>query len=375
MIRSLESWWAAARWPTTTRQLGLDTRLRLFHCHDIRGGVSLAVRLGSGHTCDDVARQAERICSIFRCARVEVQRDDLRGDHARVILRWTASPPSEHLLKYRRPCKDIVPPRAVKAVPLGLDLDGAVVSLPLFSAIAGGSSLLIGGVPGSGKTTALRVVLAGLSQTEASIVVIDPTGGAEAGWWRSRLSDAVLDAEPEPTAELLRRILVIIERRGRILACGAHPSSLTPLVVVCDELAELAGAGTSKQQDEVRNLLRRVVALGRKANVACVFATQRTTASSIDVTTRSLVAWRLALAHPGDRHGSEALLGSGRYEAADISHGLRGLGYLTDGGPPRLVQVFSFDVGDVAQWLQPGLAQTLGELEAWDEVLLREHQM
>lgn len=332
----------------------------------------MSLRLQGGTTYDDVAGAAERIRSLYRCARVEVIADAEQGNRAEVALRWLTWPDARHYSTAGSTTHSLVPPRATAPLPIGLDLNGETVSLALFDPTVGGTSLLIGGVPGSGKTTALRVVLAGLAQTPAHLVLIDPTGGAEAGLWRPRLSALVVDADAGATAEVLQQVLAIVERRGKMLSEGARPGDLSPVVLVCDELAELGAAGTSKQQDEVRTLLRRVTALGRKTNIACVFATQRTTATSIDVTTRSLVAWRLALAHPGDRYGSEALLGPGRYGASELPKERRGLGYLTDGGEPRLIQVLHLEPTDIPLYLNPGLGRPLQEVALWDEVLARE---
>lgn len=53
---------------------------------------------------------------------------------------------------------------------LGLDADGNEVRLSLY-----GASLLVAGSPGSGKSTALRALLAGLAaQRDTAIVGIDP---------------------------------------------------------------------------------------------------------------------------------------------------------------------------------------------------------
>ena len=113
------------------------------------------------------------------------------------------------------------------------------------------------------------------------------------------------------------------------------------------------------------------MSLGRKANVACVFATQRTTAASIDVTTRSLVAQKLALPHPGDTYGSESLLGPGRYEAAKLTVRDRGLGYFSDGGAPKLIRVYGMSENEVGLYSQRLAGPSLDSLEAWDSMLAR----
>ncbi|SDZ21922.1 hypothetical protein SAMN05444365_107134 [Micromonospora pattaloongensis] len=174
------------------------------------------------------------------------------------------------------------------------------------------------------------------------------------------------------TIDLLRQVLDLILARGPLVAAGAPLSLLLPVLLVCDELAELAAAGNAKQQDEARTLLRRITALGRKANVAVLLATQRTTATSIDVTTRSLLTWRVALAHPDDHHGSEAVLGQGRHHAAGLSGTDRGAAYVTAGGPPVLTRVFDLPRTAVPSLAVHGVPLPLHELREWDRVALRE---
>jgi hypothetical protein len=182
----------------------------------------------------------------------------------------------------------------------------------------------------------------------------------------------VADADAQRTLDLLGSVLDLVTRRGPILGAGGTIDMLSPVVLVCDELAELAAAGTPRQQEEARTLLRRIVALGRKANVTCLLATQRTTSTSIDVTTRSRGGWRLALPHPDDASGSEALLGPGRREAARLTKADTGAGYLTNGGVPQLVRVFDTPVTLVSSVASVGLGRDFDELEGWDRALLRE---
>lgn len=298
--------------------------------------------------------------------------DRQRGERVSVVLHRTLLPEAHQCPTCQLYGSWFLPRHAYEPLPLGCDAFGEQVTVRLFDAENGGSSVLVGGVPGVGKTNAIRVLLAGLSPTTTSIVAIDPTGGAEASLWSERLAALVTTAEPDPTIDLLRRVLDLIERRGRLLSAGAHLSSLTPFLVVCDELAELAAAATPKQQEEARAMLRRVIALGRKANVACLFATQRTTATSIDITTRALVATRIALAHPDDLHGSEALLGQGRREAASLRQADRGAAFITTGGTPRLLRVFDASQLDVSSVAQLGSSRRIDELEHWENAAYRE---
>ena len=313
----------------------------------------------------------EGIRAFYGAARIEIERDTQRGDRVTVLLHSRPVPRSLPYPVRTVSPNEVLPPSPTRPLSIGLDGRGAPVNLPLFGA-AGGTSLLAGGVPGSGKSSLVRVILAGLAPTQTCIVAIDPTGGAEGRLWGRRITQLVSSAEPVPTMTLLREVLALIERRGRILGAGGPIGRFTPVVLVCDELAELAAAGTPKEQDEARTALRRIVALGRKADVSVVLATQRTTSTSIDVTTRSLVAWRLALAHPDDVHGSEALLGPGRREAALLAKSDVGVGYLTNGGTPTMVTVFHLSAEQVGHVVAGCGTSSLEDIASWETASLRE---
>jgi len=367
-------WVAGLRWEAAARSAGLNARLRwLTTIREVPSGPAvLHLSLGHGTSQDDVAKSADLLAAAFKSARVEVVADRLRADRCSVILHRTHVPDPVMYPETFKVAPRRLPRSHLEPVPLGLDSVGNVVTVPLFDRNSGATSLLLSGVPGSGKSMGLRVVLAGLAPTATTIIVIDPTGGAEASLWTARLGEVVLSAEPQPTLELLHSVLSLIVRRGELLGAGAHLALLSPLVLVIDELAELAAAGTPKQQEEARSVLRRVVALGRKVNVGTVLASQRVTSTTVDVTTRSLVGWRLALAHPDDVHGSEALLGPGRKEAAKLTKADVGAGYLTNGGVPVLLRVFHLPTNDVAALSQSGVGMDLDSLHQWDEAALCE---
>ena len=368
-MSGLKGFALAIKWESVAREVGVVARIEWSRIEHLGSAVSLPLVLLRGHTADDIEKALPRICALFSCADGQVERSRMRMDKVRL---WLYFSNLDDFIPYQNPSPTrLVPPAVSSPLPLGVGLDGVTHSLRLFDDVVGGSSLLVGGVPGSGKTNALRVVMAGLSLTPATILLIDPTGGAEAHLWQSRVSASVLTGDANETGVLLEEVVRLITRRGHLLGKGVERRDLLPVCLVCDELAELGSASSPKEQENLRALLRRVVSLGRKANVACVFATQRTTAASIDVTTRSLVAQKLALPHPGDTYGSEALLGPGRHEAAKLTVRDRGLGYFSDGGEPKLIRVYGMTDAEVGRYAQRLAGPSLDSLGAWDASLAR----
>jgi hypothetical protein len=365
--------WLLVRWPQAAAATGLDATVRLGRIRSGRRSslAALPLRLRAGTTVADVERASGSLASVFGCARVVVEPDSERSDRCVVVFHRLRLPRFSPYPVDGLALDGLLPQSSTMPLPLGVDANDDTVALPLFTDV-GGTTLLIGGIPGTGKTAALRALLCGLAPTTASVFVIDPTGGAEALRWSGRLSAVVTDADPVRTCALLGQLLALVVRRGEVLGAGGETTMFPPVVLVCDELAELAAAGTSKQQDDARSLLRRLVALGRKTNVSCILSTQRTTSTSIDVTTRSLAGWRLALPHPDDATGSEALLGPGRRQAADLSRDDVGAGFLTNGGPPRLIRIFEATDGHVEALRTAGSGLSLCELEHLDSVALRE---
>jgi S-DNA-T family DNA segregation ATPase FtsK/SpoIIIE len=110
-------------------------------------------------------------------------------------------------------------------------------------------------------------------------------------------------------------------------------------VLVVDEWAEVGATGTTKERQHIDTLLRRIVSLGRAVGVTAILATQRPTSETVDVTTRSLLANRLAL-RVGDRHQADAILGVGTYDPGQLVGAVPGRALWSDGGSAIGVQVY-----------------------------------
>jgi DNA segregation ATPase FtsK/SpoIIIE-like protein len=245
-----------------------------------------------------------------------------------------------------------MPTTAGSDVPLGVGEDGAEVSLPIY-----GSSLLIGGSPGSGKSTAMRALLAGLSgHRDTALFGIDPKR-VELAPWRQRFTSLVVGNDARPSIDLLTWLVDEVQRRAVTMEhlgiVSTRPNPEFPaLVLVIDEWAELAAAGSTKERAHAQDLLRRFVSLGRAVGGSAILGTQRPTSDTVDVGTRALLAHRLAL-RCGDKWQSEAILGQGNDEAARIPVSSPGWGLLTTDHGLRGIQVYDLAPGRIPDFLCP----------------------
>lgn len=345
-------------WPTVANLLGLPGA-KAVRVQPTPLGHELTVRLEPPLTAATVEAASARIAVAFGVTRCRVTPHPERADVVSVSLdRYSGLGPIPFPAD-RRPVW--LPHDANEPVPLGVDDDGRFVAIPLV-----GSSMLVGGNPGAGKSSALRTLLAGMaSHRDLALIGIDPKW-AELGPWAPRMSALVLGNEPRPVLELLDALNVEVQRRSQHLAAtgtaGWTPEPGLPAIcVVVDEWAELAAGGTSKEHAEAGRMLRRFVAMGRAVGCGAVLATQRPTSDTIDTGTKALLAHRLAL-RCGDKYGSEAILGASQYEAASIPRSRPGRGLLSDGGSLRPVQVFDVAHAAISELTCPALRQDLGWL-------------
>lgn len=323
-------------WSIAAQEVGLSGT-RATRCDRTPLGWSISIQLAAPTTLRTVASCADALAVAFGVAGVRVAGGPLRADRVQVSLHLRPSIGSVAFPEYHRAVW--LPTVAASAVPLGVDEDGAEVCVSLY-----GSSLLIGGSPGSGKSTALRALLAGLSgHRDTALFGIDPKR-VELAPWRKRFTSLVVGNDARSSIELLAWLVDEVQRRAATMEdqgiVSARPGPEFPaLVLVIDEWAELAAAGSAKERAHAQNLLRRFVSLGRAVGGSAILATQRPTSDTVDVGTRALLAHQLAL-RCGDKWQSEAILGQGNDEAARIPVSSPGWGLLTTDQGLRGIQVY-----------------------------------
>lgn len=184
-------------------------------------------------------------------------------------------------------------------VPFAVDEDRRLVNARLLE-----SSVLIGGLPGSGKSGTLAALLTGAAQCpNVAMLGLDPKR-VELADWRPRCS--AIETELDGMTALLRRLVGEMDRRyGWLVRAGKKKVTLDDLptipmiLLVVDELAEVIASGVERDEKkadaERAQLLRRLVQKGRAAAISVVAATQKPDATTVPTALRDLFSQRIAL--------------------------------------------------------------------------------
>jgi hypothetical protein len=334
-------------WPIVAEQIGLHGT-RVTAVTETALGHAVQLRLQPPNSVVRVGSMSDQLAVAFGIARVRVLADPQFAHRVTVFLDQELSIGSVPYKPEHNPVG--MPLDPLRALPIGLDNNGDEVAISFY-----GQSILIGGNPGSGKSVAMRVILAGLAASRnVCLVGIDPKH-AELSLWRPRFSRLVLGNEVEPTVSLLDDLLVEVQRRAEhlssIQSATLQPTNENPwIVLVIDEWAELGASGDAKQRTHIETLLRRYLSLGRAVGCTALLVTQRPTSDSVSPGTRALTTHRFAL-KCGDRYQAEAILGVGTYIPGQLESAAPGRALWSDGGPAIAIQFFNLTDNQVPELL------------------------
>lgn len=247
-------------------------------------------------------------------------------------------------------------------VHVGVDEHGRPVRVRLLE-----RNLLVGGEPGSGKSSLINLVAAHAALSPDCVLVLMDGNRVQLGPWRriaerfagSDITDAI-SAWAAVRAEMDRRYDLLDSLPGvnrKITPELAARHGLVPWVVICDEAAFYSSVtGDRAKQREWSTLARDAVARGRASGVITVLATQRPTSEIIPTSLRDLFGFRCAMRCTTNT-SSDVILGEGwandGYSATDIDPMARGVGWLRaeDGTPARVKAAWLSDenIGAVAE--------------------------
>ncbi|MGE5140026.1 MAG: DNA translocase FtsK [Rudaea sp.] len=188
---------------------------------------------------------------------------------------------------------------------LGLDVEGIPLLVRLASPDV--THILIAGTTGSGKTEAVRTLLASLiyfqKPREIQLLLIDPKGSA----FKQFVGLPHLLADPVKTVEgaleRLRWLEAEMERRQE------QAISRPRIILVLDELADLLTQGGQEMQVHLTRLAQR----GRSAGISIIACTQKPTAAAIGSLVRANFPVRLVgrVTSPEEARIATGLSGTG----------------------------------------------------------------
>lgn len=226
-----------------------------------------------------------------------------------------------------------------RRVAYGIDENGETVYLTY----AETSGIVVGGVPGGGKSAGATVLTASLLASEkAEVMVFDGKGGLDWGWAADKAvlydndCDVALETATRELEELAQRCIEDLKNHvwsesdpdfWHAGASAEHPFHL----VVIDECQTLFDTGgRSKEEKALMERCKKAVATivrkGRSAGWCVMLLTQKPTADSIPTNIRDNCLQRFAL-RVTTREAADAVLGSvpdGDPRPTDIPSSRRG---------------------------------------------------
>ncbi len=282
-------------------------------------GTHAVVRLPAGVTAEKVARRRADLATGLHRLSKEVW--PTTGSEAGILDLWVADKGalSEGAGEYPLLADGAVD--VFKGVPFGRTLRGEPMMAPLLE-----RNTICGGMPGQGKSSAARVIMAGAAlDPTAELRIWVPDANFDFEVFAPRCSRYVMGAEDDKIAQILadlRELHAEVQRRGDLLVKYEIPAvtreyasknvGLHPIFCLLEE-AHVA-IQHKKYGEDIGQLLVDIVRLGRKRAIHLIVSTQAPTKDSMprDVTRNCSNGIAFAV---GDHVANDALLGQGAYAA------------------------------------------------------------
>jgi S-DNA-T family DNA segregation ATPase FtsK/SpoIIIE len=307
------------------------------------------VNLPAGVTADKVLDKRAALAAAMRRPISTVWPEADRDAHPGRLVLWVAQQDPAKVARRLWPLMTKGQADVFEPLPFGFDPRGNLVTITLMY-----SNVLVGGIPGSGKTScALAIVLGVALDPTAELWIYELKGSGDLDSVKPVCHKYVSgddDEDLEATIAGLRS--GIAEQRRRAKFVKGLPSSETPdgrrvtrdlaekypeqqlgpRVIVVDEVQELFTHPEYK--DEAADLCTKLIKKGRAYGIVLILLTQNPDAPSLPSSVSSSVGTRLCLAVM-DWRANNNVLGTGAHErglrATEISVSEQGTGILARG--------------------------------------------
>jgi S-DNA-T family DNA segregation ATPase FtsK/SpoIIIE len=321
------------------------------------------VDLPFGVTVSDITERRERLASGLRRPVGCVWPEPSALHHAGRLILWVGDQALSEVKPAQYPWRKSGTADVFAEIPFGTDQRGRPVGLPLVE-----SNMLIGSLPGAGKTASLRCVLLGCAldpTVELHIFELKGSGDLEsferiAHAYGSGVDDETIGrcldglrwrhGEVGRRAEKLKKLrqtsrdLVPDSKVTRELA-NRRSLGLHPVVFVVDEAQELFSHGEFGK--EAGELATAIIKRGRALGVMLILATQRPDKDSLPTGVSANVGTRFCLRVMGQVE-NDMVLGTSAYKngirATTFTRSDRGIGYLVGAtDAPVVVKTYYLD--------------------------------
>lgn len=328
------------------------------------------VDLPPGVTADKVLEKRAALAAAMRRPISTVWPEGDRDAHPGRLVLWVAQQDPAKAPRKLWPLMKSGQADVFKPLPFGFDPRGNLVTITLMY-----SNLLVGGIPGSGKTScALAIVLGVALDPTAELWIYELKGSGDLDAVKPVCHQYVSGDDDEDLEAALAGLRAgIAEQQRRAKFIKALPASevpdgrrvsrelaekypeqnLGPRVIVVDEAQELFTHADYKE--EAAQLCTKLIKKGRAYGIILILLTQNPDAPSLPSSVSSSVGTRLCLAVQ-DWRANNNVLGTSAYErglrATEISASEQGTGILArgrDGGTVRAAHVKQTEAEDIGK--------------------------